>query len=610
MQNLLVERVKNKWLKRLRINKFNILVGFVCLAFIAVICRLWWIQMFDYENFQYLKNTVYTQYNIKASRGIITDFRGEALAYDVPEYEIWADPKLLGDEEEKTLVPAAAEILNVPAKDLEKALTDPSGRSRCVKKGVDEETAKKIRSLMTSSYIVSGKKRSRSYFPLYSNRVFLRKYPKGAFASQIIGFINKENQAATGVERALDNFLRGKDGLVYTMKDKKGAEIVHKRLQDIPVQNGCNVELTLDSRIQDFAEKECSRIAEEFKPASSCIIVSEAQSGRILALANWPTFDLNEYGVADIATLKNRAVTDVYEPGSTFKITTISMALDKGIITPNSVFDCAATSAFYKGKSLRLTGESHKMDKLDVKGIVRESSNRGSAQIGMLFAERLGEDAFYENVLKFGYGNKTRLIGASGEQAGTVHPPERWDGLTITRFPMGHALNVTPLQTHDAVSVIANNGIFFEPQIISKIRTADGIVIADYKPQSRGRVVSEKTAKTMQLLMRGVCNPKGVHSTAKIADIPGYNVAGKTGTTQKIINGRYSNTRHTASFSGFFPAENPKIIITVIVDDPSVGLGYGGSTAGPSFKRVAEEVIKQFEIPPSPEDCAALIDTL
>lgn len=610
MRNLIIDRTNNKRLKRLNINKFNLLVGVICLAFVAIVCRLWWIQMYDYENFQYLKNTVYTQYNIKASRGMITDFRGEALAYDVPEYEIWVDPKLLGDGEEETLVPAAAKILQISEDELFDAITNPTERSRCVKKGVDEATVKKLKALMPTTYIVSGKKRSRSYFPIYSNRVFLRKYPKGAFASQVIGFVNKTGVASMGIERALDSFLRGKDGLIDTIKDKKGAEIVHKRLHEIPVQNGCNIELTLDSRIQSFAEQECERIAEKFKPISSCIIVSETQTGRILALANWPTFDLNKYNVAPLSTLKNRAVTDVYEPGSTFKITTIASAIDAGVITPNTVFDCSLEKAFYNGKQLRLSAESHKMELLNVKGVVRESSNRGSSQIGMLYAEKLGEQAFYEKVLKFGYGSKTNLVGANGEQAGVVHPSNKWDGLTITRFPMGHAISVTPLQTHDAISVIANNGLFIEPQIISRIRTAEGITIADYKPQTRGRVVSEKTAKAMQLMMRGVCSPTGKRSTAKIADIPGYNVAGKTGTTQKIINGRYSNRHHVASFSGFFPAENPRIVITVVVDEPSVGMGYGGSTAGPSFKRVAEEVIKQFEIPPSPTDCADLIDDL
>ncbi|MCR5184299.1 MAG: penicillin-binding protein 2 [Opitutales bacterium] len=618
MRNLIIDRVKSKFFYKNGITRFNAFVLLIVTAFVAIVARLWWIQMYDYENFNYLKNTVYTKYDIHAWRGTITDFNGELLAYDIPEYEIWVDPRMLGDGEEESLAPAAAKILNISEKDLTEALCDPAGRSRCVKKGATKEETDALKALMPSRYIISGKKRSRSYFPIYANRVFSRRYPKGAFASQVIGFVNKEGVAVTGIEHAFDSFLKGKDGHIESYKDKKGAEIVHKRIREIQPQNGCSIELTLDSRIQNCAEEECARIAEKFKPISACIIASEAKTGRILALANWPTFDLNKYNLVDKDRqdiLKNKAVTDVYEPGSTFKITTIASALDAGIITPNTKFDCALEKAFYKGKPLRLTGESHRMGMLDVKGIVRESSNRGSAQIGMLYAEKLGEQAFCDAVKKFGYGSKTNLVGARGEQKGTVLSPKEWDGITITRFPMGHAVSVTPLQTHNAISVIANDGDFIEPQIVSKIWASDEAgrrskPIVVYRSQTRGKVISEKTAKTMQILMRGVCNPKGIHSTAKIADIPGYNVAGKTGTTQKIKNGQYSNRHHVASFSGFFPAEKPRFIITVVVDEPSVGIGYGGSTAGPSFKRVAQEIIRQFEIPPSASDCADEIDAL
>ena len=276
-----------------------------------------------------------------------------------------------------------------------------------------------------------------------------------------------------------------------------------------------------------------------------------------------------------------------------------------------------------------LPREDHEMDKLSVREIIRQSSNRGTAQIAMRFCEKFGEHAYVDCVRSFGFGEKTRLVGASGEQTGIVLPPEKWDGLTITRMPMGHAVAATPLQTHGAMSVIASGGLLMKPQLVLSVADAQGNEVLTFPPAPRRRVVSEKTAALVAGMLREAVGGEN-GNTGKNANIPGYAVAGKTGTTQKIVNGKYSNEFYVASFSGFFPADNPRIVITVVIDGPTYYAerwiakrdargkvmrypngtmmmekkrvrtrAYGGSVAAPVFREVAEKIIRWLEIPPS-----------
>ena len=339
--------------------------------------------------------------------------------------------------------------------------------------------------------------------------------------------------------------------------------------------------------------------AARYNPKSGIIIVSEPRTGRILGLANWPTYDLNRFfdpKAAPMDSQRNRAVSDVYEPGSVFKIVSISGALEERLITPNSVFDCGATTVPYRGRMVSLPADSHAIGAADIREIVRESSNRGTVQVGMQYAERLGEDKFFGLIKSFGFGANTGLI-TGAEVPGLLIPPKRWDGMTISRVPMGHSVSVTAMQMHFAMSVVAADGLLMQPQLVLRVEDPKTkAVVLNYAPRSRGRAITAATAAQMGSLLRAVCGKGG---TAPIADIPGYEVAGKTGTTQKIINGRYSSAHHVASFAGFFPVGDPKLAITVIIDEPQgEGVAYGGKISAPIFREVAEKCIRWLVLPP------------
>ncbi len=582
---------------------FRILIGGVVICFAAIIVRLWWVQIHLANTDAYrsrIKAQTCRQYIDHARRGLITDFRGEWLAYSSDTWDIAVDPSILAPVDIE-LAPAIAKLLDLPESEVREKFSMSDRKWVLLKQEVSTSVKDEILKLQPRRVELDGKMALRTSLPVYGTQRFVRRYPKKNLAAQLIGYVNREGVPVSGVEKETDRYLRGFDGFREIVQDGKKTEFVHRRFHEVPPKPGCTVELTIDARIQDFAEQECVRTAREFSPEAICIIVSEAGTGKLRALANWPGFDLNKYNdpkAAPMENQKNRATTDIYEPGSVFKIVPVSMALEERVVTADTVFDCSLDSAPYRGKMLKMPRDSHNLGKASVKEIVRHSSNRGAAQIGMLFSEKLGEDAFHRYVLKFGFGSETNLFSSrSGESVGIVHAPQNWDSLTITRFPMGHSISATPLQVHNAMSVIANNGEFFDALVVNRILDADGNVVCEYYPRSRGdRVVSEDTAKLVAKMLREVCRPGG---TAWQADIPGYEVAGKTGTSQKIVDGKYSSRRHVASFSGFFPAEDPKFIITVVVNDPKLsGVGYGGAVAGPIFKRVANEVIKQFEVRP------------
>lgn len=590
--------------------RFSLVVGAVVFCFLAVVTRLAWIQIISPEKYvKESKEKTHSREIERSVRGDIRDSRGESLAYNFKCWDIGLDPTELADGD-RDLIPQVAKVLDLPEEFVREKYNTEGKRWVVLKKEVSSEVRQAIMDLQPTHVTKKGAKIVRSSVkPVYGVAKFVRRYPKGELAAQLIGYVNKEGEPAMGIEKVMDGFLRGEDGWAEITHDRRGRELIYRRSREVPARNGNTVELTLDARIQGIAESECRKLGEKYKPDSICVIASEAGSGRLLALANWPTFNLNEFhdpAKAPLENQRNRAVTDVYEPGSVFKTFTVAMALQENVVTPESRFDCTVTKAPYFGVMKKLPREDHAMGKnYTVREIVKKSSNIGSAQIGMRFAEQKGEKAFYDYVLKFGFGRKTKLIsviGDKGEATGKVRDPSvprnsanGWDGYTITRMPIGHGVDVTPLQIHNAMNVIASGGVFWEPLLVGRILDENGNTLIEYVPRSRGRVVSEKVAKDVAEMLASVCT----EGTGKRAAVPGYEVAGKTGTSQKYINGRPSNRHHVASFSGFFPASDPKIVITVVVDDPKGIRGYGGSVAAPVFKEVAMEAIRQLEIKPT-----------
>lgn len=433
---------------------------------------------------------------------------------------------------------------------------------------------------------------------VYGERYYQRSYPNNQLAAHLIGFVNRQEEASSGIEAYLDFFLRGQNGWRVGERDGRGGELPQFLTRHVPAANGYSVTLSIDLVVQDIVEQELALIAERYEPLKASIIVSDPRTGFILGMANYPTYNLNEYYKVpkdEMERMKNAAVADIYDPGSVFKIVPAAGALEERLVTPRTVFDCSLDKVLYKGRTLSLPGEDHHMGDLTVTEIISHSSNKGAAQLGM----RLGEQKLDRYARAFGFGAKLGFP-VGGEVSGILHPYENWYPIDITRIPMGHSVSATVLQMHQAMTVIAADGMLFRPQLVSEIRNAANDTVFRYDRAEIGRVVSPQTARTVATMLMGVARTGG---TAPEAAIEGYDVAGKTGTSQKFINGEWSKRHHIASFVGFFPALRPQIAISVVVDDADHrspgGVAYGAKVAAPSFKRIGERLISVQKIQPA-----------
>jgi cell division protein FtsI/penicillin-binding protein 2 len=576
---------------------------FLCFGCVGV--RLVFLHVIDRDQLvRYIDKARREIISDKARRGDIVDARGNVLATSRSLVVVGVDPQMLRKEDEAKW-PDLAALLDMPLANLQKILTTKSrpGTSddqsnddhdiRWAKLGenVTEESFQKITDLKVKG--------------VYGERTYCRAYPHNQLAAHVIGYVNKEGVPVAGIEHYFDFYLRGQDGWRESEKDGRQHEMAQFRTREVPAANGFSLVLSLDSAIQHIVECELDEIAKKYSPEKATIIVSDPRTGFILAMANYPTFNLNEYNKADMASQRNIAVADMYEPGSTFKIVAASGALNDGLVTPESPrFDCSIDKIDYKGKIRGLPREDHFFTApLSTAEIIGHSSNRGAAQLAML----LGDERFYNYAREFGFGQLTGFPGG-GEIDGQMAPPAKWDGLTITRMPMGQSVAATPIQMHMAMGVVASGGLLMRPQVIREVRDSKGERVYSFDGIARGRAISERTAETMAYLLMRVASSEG---TAPEAAIPNYQVAGKTGTAQKLVpvtdaKGhsvlRYSEREHVASFVGFFPASRPQIAITVIVDGADArapgGVAYGHAVAAPSFKRIGEQLIQYLDIKP------------
>lgn len=609
----------------------NYRMHLLTLALIACFCavgvRLVFVQVLNRDDL--IKDMEKARRSISlehARRGTILDAHGNLLATSKSEITIAIDPWMLEDyldiykkkplrrslelAEQRAARAKFAEVLGLSLAEVDEAFTprmkaipvekdtrdgvaDGLVKDRWVKlkEGVDEPTLDLLENIeLPDPKSKTGKKKVKLQGLAY-DRVYRRVYPSNGLAAQIIGYLNKEGTPVTGAENHFDLYLQGQDGWIESEKDGARRELAQFRSREVAAQDGNDVVLTIDSVVQHIIENELKTIAANFNPNFASIIVSDPKTGAILGMANYPSYDLNNYSKASPEQQRNYAVTDIVEPGSTFKIVAIGAALNDDLVTPSTVFNCGESTIQYRGRTIKLPKDDHEGHMLSVADITAQSSNRGAAQLGML----LGERRFYEYAAAFGFGQKTEFA-LGGEVRGILDDPKRWDGLTISRMPMGHAVAATPLQIHMAFATIANNGARLRPQIIKEIRDARGQVIRTFGPEKVQQVIKPSTAATVAQLLAGVVK----EGTGKGFDIPGFEIAAKTGTTQKIIDGRYSNKHHVGSFVGFFPASRPEVVISVIVDDGRVngGNAYGRAVAAPSFKHIAEQLIQYLDIKP------------
>ncbi len=503
-------------------------------------------------------------------RGDIRDCRGNLLANSLSTHIVTADPQVAAPQA-VTIAQQLAPLLGMSESELVLKLTR-GGRYVRLKPKVDIETAQKIRALKLKGIGFEDQ--------------FARSYPTGVLAAHVVGFVNAEHHGVQGIEAAMDDYLQGHAGYEVIERDRKGREIRAWRTEGISPRDGYHVVLTIDQVIQHIAETELDKAMAAHRPRGGVIIVTRPKTGEILAMSSRPTFDLNRPGNCSPDARRNRCISDVAEPGSTFKIAVVAGALNEGVVSLDDRFDCENGAFVYAGRVLH---DAHPYGVLSVIEILFHSSNIGASKVAL----RMGAPRVYKYVRSFGFGRKTG-VALPGEVSGIAHPLSKWTKLSITRIPMGHEIAVTPLQMLMAMNAVGNGGRLMRPLMVKEVLDGDGAPVAQYRPQAVAQVIQPRASILMTSALRKVVEPGG---TAPKAAVKGYDVAGKTGTAQKIENGQYVN-RYYSSFIGYLPAGDPEISILVSLDDPTVGGYYGGTVAGPVFREVAEKVAQYLGIPP------------
>jgi len=415
----------------------------------------------------------------------------------------------------------------------------------------------------------------------------LRLYPSGKLAAHVLGFVGGDDHAGKeGIEKVLQSQLTGARGWRIIEIDKGKRERVERRVQDVPARNGLNAFLTIDLGIQNIVEQELALAMENHRAAGVTAIVVLPRNGNVMAMANLPTFDPRHPGDYDASARRNRAVTDTFEPGSTFKAVTVAGALNEGLITLHNQFHCENGRLYFAGKILH---DHHPYGMLTVEKIITKSSNIGTAKVGM----RLGAPRLHQYIRDFGFGSRTG-INLPGEVAGIVHPLKKWNKLSISRVPMGHEVASTPLQIVMMMSAIANGGRLMQPRMVDRVEDEQGRLVLKYPVKTVRQVISPAMAKQVTKALKTVVAQGG---TARRANLDFYTVAGKTGTAQKSGRGGYIPGKYYASFVGFLPADKPELCILVAVDEPQ-GEYYGGLVAAPVFKAIAGRTASYLGITP------------
>lgn len=602
---------------------------FAGLAFVGLGLRLYVVQVVRHDKYKdIVGDNTQRVYLKQPRRGDILDANGHQLATSLPVKRVLADPSLMYPHQ-MTVARALAPILSMTEDELGHAFrplrTNESGvvyTNRFVdlkRKVTHEQWGQITQAIAQLTFDVDESLLSRSekaFFRnlrrrgVYSEDDHLRVYPSGRLASHVLGYVQEiervftnsstrasasEMTGAYGIEHWLDGKLRGTPGWRVTETDRRQREIVVFRGQDVEARSGLAATLTIDLFVQNIVEQQLAEAVQKYNPKSVCAMVVRPRTGEILALASLPDFDPNAPGKATDIERKNRIIADMHEPGSTFKIVVVSAALNEDMVTLNDVFFCENGRWMFKGRPLH--DHDHGYGNLTVEGIITKSSNIGSAKIAV---SHLGADKLYDYMTRFGFGQKTGIT-LDGEIRGWVSTPAKWDGLAISRIPMGHAVTATPLQMVMAMCAIANEGRLMRPMLIQSLSEPDGEVVARFQPQVVRQVISPRSAKQMVTALKTVTGKDG---TAPKAAMDNYTVAGKTGTAQ-VPGGRagYLPKKYVSSFIGFFPANDPEVCISFLLEEPDIKKGYyGGQTAAPYFKAIAEQVASYLKIKPDKEE--------
>jgi len=541
-----------------------VLGGVFAVWVIALVGRLYYLQVIEYVDLvgraqKQQQRTV----EVAPNRGTILDRNMHPLAMSLAVDSVFAVPTEIPDR--GMVARLLAPVLGLEEKDLLGRFN--ASRAFCwVKRKVSDQEAERVRALNLKG--------------VYFERENKRFYPKGELAAHVLGYVGLDDNGLAGLEYGRNDAIKGLPGRIVVGADARHQSFLSSERKGEP---GKSVVLTLDENIQYIAEKALAETVEKWHATGGAVVVENPGTGDILAMASSPTLDANDYAKSGEAARVNRAVGWVYEPGSTFKLVTVSAALEEHLTRPDEVIDCQMGKVVLA----RHTIHDHKpFGSLTVADVVAKSSDVGAIKLGL----RLGQDRLFRYIRSFGFGERTD-IQLPGEERGLLKSPDHWSGISIGAVSMGQEVGVTPVQLVAAYSAIANGGILFQPRIVQDVFR--GSQHDPVTPSTGRRVVSQRTAELMKGMLAGVVD----HGTAVAAQLQGYSAAGKTGTAQKIdASGKYSRSQYVASFVGFAPVERPAVTILVVIDSP-VGGHHGAEVAAPAFRSIAEQTLSYLSVP-------------
>lgn len=554
--------------------RLYVVAGALFIGVTAIIGRLFWLQIMNGEHFAEQARRQYeSKVTLQAQRGAVYDRNGNLLATNVAAASFAVDPRSV--EEPETLAQRFAEAFGGESADYARKVSLDSTAFVWIRRKVVGEAINRLKGVDDAGLITLSEP--------------LRRFEYGTFGAQVIGCTSLDNSGLSGAELYYNDLLSGEDGYVVMQRDARGRRRPDVDLPRVEPQHGESLQLTIDINLQSIVEDELGRGVKQADASSGTVVALDPNSGEILAMASWPTYDPNDLASADQSAIRARAVTDMYEPGSTMKVITGAAALEEEVVTPEDIID--GEEGEFRLPDGHVIRDDHMLGPVSFRDAFRWSSNIIFAKV----ADRVDDARFYKYVRDFGFGIASG-IDIPGEVRGEVKKPEDFSEETQMFMAYGYQLAVTPLQLAVAYAAIANGGRIMRPHILKARLDKDGEVIEEVEPQEIRRVISTETAATLRDFLTDAVDS----GTGRAAQVRGIKVAGKTGTAQQLFEGSYSSGKYNASFVGFFPAEKPQVVLLVLLSEPRNGY-YGGQVAAPIFAAITRRVVNATMHESSPE---------
>jgi len=549
---------------------------FLTLLFAVVAGRAFQLQVLQGEKLKRLGERQHLkEWIVLPKRGAVMDRTGEPLALSLEAQSVYARPHRIHDPE--TVSRSLAKILNLDVVEVNQKMTSDKPFV-WIKRQIGPQEAEQIQALSADGV-------GMFYEPN-------RYYPQGQLAGQVLGFVGRDSEGLEGLELHYNDYIRGEAGSSVIERDALGRRVLVQGVEGLQIPPGGDIHLTLDTSVQHLAEKELEATISKYRAKAGVAIVVEPFTGEVLALANYPSFNPNNFSKQSSQQRRNRAVADSFEPGSTFKTILAAAALEEGVVGREDLFYCEMGKYSYAGKTIH---DTHPYGWLPFSKILQVSSNIGFTKV----AEKLKKDRYFKYIEKFGFGQPTG-IDVPGEVPGLLRKPESWSAIDLATHAFGQGISATPMQMVMAYAAIANGGFLMRPYVVRRVVGSQGEVLLENQPHVVRRVISEKTARLLASMLKEVTNEGG---TGVMASVEGFEVAGKTGTAQKadLAHGGYAASKRVGSFVGFVPADAPKLVALVLVDEPEVNV-YGGVVAAPVFRNIAQGALRHLAVAPQKPD--------